>query len=118
MSGVRLIAIACFALLACAGCTPAEQQTASQIVSVAEVGCILVVSVEAPGAGGLCVTGEELAQELVAFVAAHAGAPVPVTTTPDGKTVVPAAVHAALATRIAARKVKAAPTCKPGMVAP
>lgn len=103
--------------LALGGCTPAGQQTASQFISGADLGCILVVSVVDPAAEPLCITGEELATAIAAFVAAHGSAPA-VATSADGKTVLPAEVHAALAAKPAIKARKVAPKCRAGQVAP
>jgi hypothetical protein len=121
LNGLILLVLCALALLS--GCTPAAQSTAIKIAAGAEVACVLVVSVEAPGDEGLCAKGQELADAIIDYVGAHAAEKVAVTETPDGKTVVPAPVFARLKAKpeLAARKFSRAKPCPKlpeGTVAP
>jgi len=101
-----------------AACTPAAQQTATTVASVVEVGCLALVSVEAPNLEPLCVQGDELAQAIIDYIAAHAGNAPSVTTDAQGHTVVSADLYAGLVAKPAVKGRRAAPKCAGGRVAP
>jgi hypothetical protein len=99
-----LIISACLLL---SGCTPAGQQTAQDVINVAEGVCVPVVSAIAPGDQALCVVAAELADAVLSYAEAHGNQPPMLATTPDGKTVVPPEMHAFLAAKASVKMRKA-----------